>query len=43
MSFAHPTQALYQLIEVFFGSKPFSKANAILRKSGLTEIEWGAL
>lgn len=27
----------------FFGSKPFSKTNDILRKNGLTEIDWGAL
>jgi len=24
----------------FFGSKPFSRANAFLRKSGLQEIDW---
>lgn len=25
----------------FFGSKPFSKTNAFLKKNGLTEIKWG--
>ncbi len=24
----------------FFGSKPFSKANAFLRDHGMTEIDW---
>lgn len=27
----------------FFGSRPFSKTNAILRKHGLDVIDWGAL
>lgn len=27
----------------FFGSKPFSKANALLKETGQEEIDWGAL
>jgi uracil-DNA glycosylase len=35
---AHPSP--FSVDRGFFGSKPFSRANAYLRENGIPEIDW---